>query len=182
MILKDYAIFLDPKKKSKNINNVLIKRFDDKKINLLGMKYLLIDKDLNKEIKKIEAIDSFELVFSGKFVKIYKNKKAYPRAFLIDDGKIKERKIEIYEPNKVVIGTDKKDRGLLVLTDNFYPGWEVLLEENRGRVKKYKDTFRAVEINKGINEVTFKFLPKSFYLGLLITGLILFLCLLKLAF
>jgi len=176
MVISDYAGFWDPKGESKNINNILIKDFDDEGLDLLGVKYLVVDKDLSGDVEKVKG---FSLVFSDGFVKIYRNSKAYQRTFLIDQERVKT-KITDYQPNKVAVETNGGAGGLLVLTDNYYPGWEVFVDGEKSKLERYKGTFRAVKIKKGEKKVEFLFKPWSFYIGLLITSLTLVLCLGKL--
>jgi hypothetical protein len=177
LILKDYAQLFDPYNKKQNINNINLDNFSDEKINLLAVAYLVVDKDLSQQQL---SFSNWQLVFSGKFVKIYKNSKVEPRAFLLSKKGIKEELIRNYQINKVVIVRKDKEKGLLVLTDSYYPGWEAFINGKKVKIEQYQGALRAIEVASGKQEITFLFKPRLFYLGLLITGLTSFLCLLNL--
>lgn len=178
IVLKNYAQLFDPQSKKQNINNINLDNFSDEKINLLAAAYLVVDKDLSQQQL---SFSNWQLVFSGKFVKIYKNKKVLPRAFLLSEKGVEKKKIKSLQPNKVLIDLKAKNKGLLVLADNYYPGWEAYIDGKPVKISRYKETLRAVAINTGAEEITFLFKPKSFYLGLLISGLTSLLCLISLA-
>lgn len=173
MVLRDYADFFDSEGKEKDINKVKISDFESEKIDFLGVKYLVIDKSLEKEQKKIEKINKYKLVFSGDFVKIYENKRLLPRIFFTDNKG--QAEIKSYQPNKIVIEAEREKKGTLVLTDSYYPGWEVFVDGERRNVKRVKKV-KGVEVEEEEREVVFVFKPKMFYLGVIISGVSFFLC------
>lgn len=177
MVLKDYADYFDPLKKKRNINNITLNNFFDKRINFLGVKYLILDKGLDSSVLKK---DQFKLVFSGNFVKIYKNKLAFPRSFIIKNGQAESKTVKQHQPNQVKIELKGNEQGTLVSTDNYYPGWEVYIDGKKGIIRKYRNNFRSVEIYRGTKEVKYIFRPKIFYLGLLISLLTMLLCIINL--
>jgi len=179
MVVGRYANYFDPEKKSRDVNNVNISGFSDRKLDLLGVKYLVLDRDL-AENEEIEVNSAYKLVFSGSFVKIYENRKSFPRAF-IDNGKKVNKTIRLYQPNRVDIELDGDDGGQLVLTDVFYPGWEAFIDGRRVPIKSYKNVFRAIDVTENAKLASFLFKPKKFYLGSAISGLFFLICLVKLA-
>lgn len=78
-------------------------------------------------------------------------------------------KILDYLPNKIVIKTDSESDKILVLSDTFYPGWEVFIDGKKDRVYKANHAFRAVVVPEGEHEVVFVYKPKSFQIGLFIS-------------
>jgi hypothetical protein len=65
--------------------------------------------------------------------------------------------------------------GFLVLTDTFYPGWKVFVDNVEKKIYRANVAFRAVFLKEGIHEVKFLYDPVSFKLGVLITGITLLL-------
>lgn len=83
-------------------------------------------------------------------------------------------KIVSYTPTKVIIETQSMGPSFLVLTDNYYPGWDVVVNGKKGKVLKTNYSFRGVLIPEGKNNVEFNYLPMSFLIGayLFFTGLL----------
>jgi hypothetical protein len=65
--------------------------------------------------------------------------------------------------NKVVIETTNDRDGLLVLTDNYYPGWRAYIDGVRTEVLKANHTMRAVNVPAGRHVVSFVFRPTIFF-------------------
>ncbi len=81
----------------------------------------------------------------------------------------KEAKIDKYEPNKVKIKVIAEKPALLVLSDTYYPGWQVYVNGKRKHLLRVNYNFRGVFLNKGRYEITFKYKPLSFYIGLAVS-------------
>jgi len=68
--------------------------------------------------------------------------------------------------NRVAIETDNDRDGLLVLSDNFYPGWQASVDSKRLEVLRANHTMRAVKVPAGHHMVSFVFAPPTFYASL----------------
>jgi len=77
--------------------------------------------------------------------------------------------ITTYKSNLVRIKTNSEKEGFLVLSDNYFPGWKAFIDGERTKIYRANYTFRAVHIPGGSHEVTFKYDPLSFKIGLYIT-------------
>ncbi|UCC63897.1 MAG: YfhO family protein, partial [Anaerolineae bacterium] len=55
--------------------------------------------------------------------------------------------------------------GYLVLSDTHYPGWQVDVDGQRGRLHRANLLFRAVYLPPGSHTVEFQFQPQSLRLG-----------------
>ncbi|MCL6518964.1 MAG: YfhO family protein [Armatimonadetes bacterium] len=75
-------------------------------------------------------------------------------------------KITKYRPNEVTVSVRTRAPGILILTDQFYPGWEALVDGEPKRVFEVDFCFRGVAIQAGKHEVVFSYRPKSFKRGL----------------
>lgn len=73
----------------------------------------------------------------------------------------KEGKVEIvnYEDQKIEIKVTSSADGLLVLTDNFYPGWRAFVDGQPTKVYLANFSFRAVVVPRGEHTVEFRYQP-----------------------
>jgi hypothetical protein len=77
--------------------------------------------------------------------------------------------ITAYGPNKVTITTDG-DGGVLVLSDQYYPGWRATIDGQRVEIVRADTVFRAVCIPPGAHTVKFEYRPMSFYAGVIVSA------------
>jgi hypothetical protein len=86
-----------------------------------------------------------------------------------------------YGPHRVELEANMTDPGLLVLADTHYPGWDVTVDEQPAELLRANYALRGVQLDAGKHQVVFRFVPRSFHLGLLLTGTTLLLTLATLA-
>ena len=58
----------------------------------------------------------------------------------------------------------------LLLSDSYYPGWRVLVDNQPSQLFIADHLFRAVFVPKGEHTITFEYAPLSFTIGLIISG------------
>lgn len=75
-------------------------------------------------------------------------------------------KIIQYTPNNVVITTNIKGNSLLILTDNYYPGWQAFVDGTETKIFRADYTFRAIAVSQGSHIIKFSYNPFSFRIGL----------------
>jgi hypothetical protein len=75
-----------------------------------------------------------------------------------------------YEPTHVVVEADLSSPGWLVLSDTYYPGWEATVDGRPTPIYRANGCVRAVPLEGGKHEVVFRFRPRAFYWGALISG------------
>ena len=80
-----------------------------------------------------------------------------------------ELNIKHYKENVVLITTSTASDGLLVLSDNYYPGWKAYVDKKEAKIYRANYTFRAIELPAGKHIVRFSYRPDSFKLGLAIS-------------
>lgn len=73
------------------------------------------------------------------------------------------------ENNQVVIKTENEGDGLLVLSDNYYSGWEATIDGNPVHILRANHTMRAVRVPAGGHVVSFRFAPKVFRASMIIS-------------
>ena len=70
-----------------------------------------------------------------------------------------------YSLNSVTIRSRSDSDGFVVLTDNYYPGWNVTVDGKHGVVERADYTFKAVFVPRGEHNIVFYYLPQSVIIG-----------------
>jgi hypothetical protein len=70
------------------------------------------------------------------------------------------------DANNVLIMSDSKTSGVLVLTDTFYPGWSVTVDGKPSKVLAANYAFRGVFVPAGRHFIEFSYRPLTFSAGL----------------
>ncbi len=81
-----------------------------------------------------------------------------------------QARILSYAADEVVIETRTDAAGLLVLTDQDYPGWESEVDGTPAPIYRANYLFRAVPVPAGSHRVVFRFRPRSFERGVAISA------------
>lgn len=76
-----------------------------------------------------------------------------------------EAEIVEYSPDRVLVRTRSSQRALLVLSDNYYPAWQVWVDGTPATLLRANHTFRGVVVDSGEHEVEFRFEPRDLYAG-----------------
>ena len=85
----------------------------------------------------------------------------------VDAGRVR---ISNYENSRAVCEVEARVPGYLVLLDSYYPGWRAYVDGVEVRILRANYAFRAVQVGAGNHRVEFIYRPRSFYLGLWISG------------
>jgi hypothetical protein len=82
-------------------------------------------------------------------------------------------KVEVvsYEPNNVVLNCKTTQDALLYASDTFYPGWKAYVDGKQEEIMRANLAFRAVKVPPGEHTIIFRYVPVSFYAGLLVTAI-----------
>lgn len=76
----------------------------------------------------------------------------------------------IQDKDKINFGTLKNDKPtILFISDNWYPGWNAYIDGKKKNIIRADYTFKAVAVPVGDHNVEFRYEPKSFKIGGLIT-------------
>ena len=76
-----------------------------------------------------------------------------------------------YEAQRVDIEAQTAAPGLLVLSDVYYPGWQVSVDGRAAQTLQVNHALRGVYLSAGAHTVSFTFRPTIFYVGLAVTVL-----------
>jgi uncharacterized membrane protein YfhO len=78
--------------------------------------------------------------------------------------------VTAYAPERVEVATQADGAALLVLADNYYPGWNATVDGRPAEVYRTNHTFRGVVVPAGRHRVVFTFDPagvkEGFYIWL----------------
>ncbi len=74
-----------------------------------------------------------------------------------------------YEPERVIVDVVAPSAGWLVLTDAWYPGWEVQVDGQAAVVERADVLFRAVAVSAGAHRVEWVYRPASFRWGTVVS-------------
>ncbi len=84
--------------------------------------------------------------------------------------------IESYEANRVELTVETGCRGLLVLPDTYFPGWEATVNGDDAEILPTNVAFRGVLVDAGRSHVVFEFAPPGLRRGLVIAFFGLLVC------
>lgn len=157
--------------------------YNSKIIDLLGVKYVLSLNDLmDPKLKKVfqegktlvyENTKAANRAFFVEEVKKVQTKKDalnlmfdnnidLSKVGIIEDGAIGQEKFSLgraniinYSENKIIISTENRGNGFLILTDSFYPTWNVKIDGINAKIYRADFNFRGVLIPKGLHTIEF---------------------------
>lgn len=133
-------------------------------VNLMGVKYVASETPI--------PLPGFTLVRDGA-IKVYQNQKAFPRAWLVPEGKtanpadvsaIQSAKISASTFDRVELSATGP--GDLVLADTYFPGWSAEVGAREVPIQVSHDLFRSVKIKSGESRVIMTYRPWAFRIGL----------------
>jgi hypothetical protein len=78
-------------------------------------------------------------------------------------GKIEDK------PASVRVDVEMACKGMLVVSDNWYPGWHAYVDGNAAGIWKVNTVIRGVVVGPGKHTVTMSYRPFSVYFGLILT-------------
>ncbi len=95
---------------------------------------------------------------------------APPRESVINEKPIKGTvRLVSYHSNKIILDYEADGNGFLYLSDTYYPGWKAYVDGKETKIYRANLAFRAIEVQKGRHRVVFRYVPMSFYIGLVLT-------------
>lgn len=93
------------------------------------------------------------------------------RSTLDEFQKDNQIKIEKYSPLEIIIKTELKNEGFLVISDSFYPGWKATVDGKPQEILPANYLVRALEMTPGNHTIRLFYDPLPFKIGAIITGL-----------
>jgi Bacterial membrane protein YfhO len=78
-------------------------------------------------------------------------------------------RIEVYEPERVVVRARASVPGLVVLGDNHFPGWKAEVDGRPATITRVDYLFRGVRVGPGTHTIEFRYEPLSWTIGWIIS-------------
>ena len=76
---------------------------------------------------------------------------------------------EVYKPSFIKMNVDTSGPGLLVISNTYFPGWHVYVDNEETRLIQTDYAFDGVFLEKGVHTVVLTYKPLSFLIGLILT-------------
>lgn len=74
-----------------------------------------------------------------------------------------------YEKNKIVVAADAHEEGVLVVADNYYPGWTAEVNGKRKDIVPVFGSLKGVSVGPGHNDVVFRYRPRLMTTAIIIS-------------
>jgi len=74
-------------------------------------------------------------------------------------------------PNRIVLEVEAPASAFLASSHSFYPGWRASIDGKRADIQRINGIFCGIAVPAGSHRIVFRFVPLSFWIGLLISGL-----------
>ena len=162
------------------------------RIDLLNVRYV---------VRSASATEPGAVVYQDSAWKVYENPSAYPRAWIVHEtvedsaapgdarrvasvstalaadlepvsqGAAEEVTFRAYEADRMVMDVHAGGRGLMVLSEVFYPGWHARVNGSPARIYKVDGALRGIVVPGGDSRVVMEYAPASLLVGGILTGL-----------
>lgn len=76
-----------------------------------------------------------------------------------------------WDPEHRAFRVNSPEGGRFVLVEQFFPGWEVLIDERRSPVVRAEGTFQSAMVPGGAHTVEFRYAPESIRVGSIVSAL-----------
>jgi len=170
--LKDYQLFLWKAGKHKANPHESFFEFDSVDrldiLRLLNARYIISHKPL--------AHNELTLILQKGTQYLYEIQHTYPRAYFINSvektyNPTSSSRIDIvyYSPNRIELELSTDTNGRLILSENYYPGWKVFVDNQPKKIIPTHSILRAVNVTKGIHRIIFIYQPNTFWIGLILS-------------
>jgi hypothetical protein len=152
--------------------------------DIAGITHLITAKPMQNPRLKLIAQDTITGPnFCGGWWKqqpvyLYENLHVLPRAFFVAENQKFSAvpvKLKFVAPDRLQIQTQGENSGIVVVSESFHPGWNATERNRPIALQPFLDTFISFYVPAGEHNISLKFCPRSFYLGLqfTLTGILL---------
>ena len=119
-------------------------------------------KEVKSPLEELETLSSTDL---GKTALFYSENQKLPNMRYEVDSLAHIDLLE-YTPNRLVYRSENRNQGFAVFSEIHYPkGWVAKLDGNQIPIQRVNYLLRALEIPAGSHEITFEFVPSSYFIG-----------------
>lgn len=160
-----YSVTLPPFRNGEPATDQILAKPDSHRLGLLNVCFLVAEFPLDGS--GIQFVGMFDTTF------LYRNLNALPRSWVqsetasLGEGILSIPTLRSIRANRIVL--DSQGPGLLVLSEVYYPGWQVTVDGRLAEIIPVEGVFRGVILPTGKHEVVFQFRPISFFAGMTIS-------------
>jgi hypothetical protein len=87
------------------------------------------------------------------------------------DGARETAQVSSVAPNRMELEVDAQSGALLVLSENYYPGWRAAIDGQSAPIYRVDSALRGLVVPRGHSRVVLSYAPASVYWGGLLTSL-----------
>lgn len=166
-----YSVTLPPFRNGEPATDQILSKPDSRRLGYLNVCFLATEFPLGES--GLRLVGRFHTTY------LYKNLNALPRSWVqsemtsLGEGILSIPALKSIRANRIIL--DAQGPGLLVLSEIYYPGWRVSVDGRSSEVVPVYGVFRGVVLPAGEHEVVFQFTPLSFFTGMSISLVTLFL-------
>lgn len=175
IIRKDYADYFSQSKS--NITSLDFSKVQLRHLNELGVTHIIATRKLDKELfasNSIKPIDRYFDTQLQRTVTLYKNSAAFKRAYLVNSSNKKisnaTTRVMSSSPNRVEVAVSTPVSGRLILTDMYYPGWNVWVDGKSAILSPYNTIMRSTEVGVGNHLILYLYIPHIIIFSSLLSG------------
>jgi uncharacterized membrane protein YfhO len=74
-----------------------------------------------------------------------------------------------HEPNFIRIDAQMQCRGMVILSDTWFPGWVATVDGKRATIERAYGVVRGVVVEAGTHTIEMRYRPMSVYIGALLS-------------
>ena len=141
-------------------------------LNLLGVKYVIqgvVHGGAPWELQLWLYPDQFTKIYEDERYEIHQNLQVLPRVYLTDSTT--PINVASFTPNRIALNVNSPTVTTLILSDNYYPGWQATIDNQLTTIQKSAAGFRGVNLSAGQHHLVMTYQPLSFTLGLWVSGI-----------
>jgi hypothetical protein len=193
LILKRYVEYINRSQglppDNKVVNLHYVTRFDNNLVRLLNLRYVVDCEGkrlvkINPYIPRCYIVHDMATRDENEILDFMMEERFDPlKQVVFEEGNAPEKllssgsvpashekcRITSYENDEIKLVAEMVTPGFLVLSEINYPGWRVTVDGKAGGIFSGNYLFRIVPLHKGIHEVHFTFLPRSFIIGCVVS-------------
>ncbi|KPK64383.1 hypothetical protein AMJ83_02925 [candidate division WOR_3 bacterium SM23_42] len=129
--------------------------------------YMVHDYEVHNESDILDIMKSDE--YDPSHTVLLENDPDVPRLDIKDESLPPAVELVKYTPNEIVCNVESEHPGFLVLADNWHPDWQAFVDGEISKVYTANHTFRAVYVQSGMHELTFRYVSSGFATGRIIS-------------
>ena len=127
-----------------------------------------------------DLASTFPRVAGAENVSVYRNRTTLPHAFLITRSPLAVHPARVsFDTSHVRVSVNAPQEGVVAVLQQRAPGWEASIDGVPAREFAVDTLFRGVQVTRGYHEIVWKYRPRTFFFGAMVTAITLLFCFVK---